>query len=50
MASSYKVRINFDKHFLIKHITADNEVDACWSAKEISEDLGGKTFDLMHSV
>ena len=49
MTSSYKVRINFDNHFLIKHITATDETDACWVAKGISDDLGGKTFDLMHS-
>lgn len=49
MDSSYKVRINFDNKFLIKHITATDEADACWIAKGMSEQFGGKSFDLMYS-
>lgn len=49
MASSYKVRINFDSKFLIKHITATDEVDACWIAKGMADKFGANSFDLMHS-
>lgn len=47
---SFKVRINFDKRYILKHIVATDEVDACWEAKALASKFDGMTsFDLMHS-
>lgn len=47
---SFKVKINFNDHYIIKHITATDEADACWVAKDLAEKFKGmKSFDLMHS-
>lgn len=45
---SFKVKIDFDGRFAIKHITAQDEADACWIAKDLCEAMNGNKFDLMH--
>lgn len=48
--NTFKVKINFAKHFIIKYVTAENETDACWEAKAEAEKLKGVTsFDLMYA-
>lgn len=47
---SFKVKINFTDHYIIKHIAASDEIDACWSAKELASKFKGmKSFDLMYA-
>lgn len=47
---SFKVKVNFNNgRFAIKHITATDESDACWIAKDIAEAMKANSFDLMHS-
>lgn len=47
---SFKVKINFNNHYIIKPIVATDEVDACWNAKALAEKFKGmKSFDLMYA-
>lgn len=47
---SFKVRINMGSdNYILKRITATDEVDACWQAKAIYDSYKKATsFDLMH--
>lgn len=48
--NTFKVKINFAKHFVIKYVQAANESDACWEAKdEASKFKGVTSFDLMYA-
>lgn len=46
---SFKVKINFKNRFVIKHINATDEMDACWKAKSLADSMSAVSFDLMHS-
>lgn len=46
---SFKVKINFKNRFVIKHIVANGEVDACWEAKSLADSMNAVSFDLMYS-
>lgn len=46
---SFKVRIDTADRYFIRYIEADDEVDACWKAKDEADKIKGSTgFNLMH--
>lgn len=46
---TFKIKINFSDRFVIKHVTAHDEADACWIGKDMTEKMSATSFDLMHS-